>query len=474
MKIYKNFLLSGSYQLLIIILPIITAPYISRTLGVEGVGIYTFTGSVVQYFVMFATLGTATYGNREIAYNQKNKKSRSKIFWGINFLSWITATISLIAFGIFTLLNNKYQLIYFWQGFLILANMFDISWYFMGMEKFKVTVTRNFIFKIISVVCIFTFVRNSNNLSIYVAIMSLGTLIGNLSLWPYLKKEIEKPHLEDLNLKRHLKFTLVLFLPTIAVQIYLVANKTMIGVLDSIVDAGIFYQADMVIKMALSLIGAIGVVMLPRVSSMHSEGDIEGIQKTIIKCFNIVTGISVAMFFGISAIAIKFGPFFFGNSFELVGLIMMIESPIIIFISWSSVLGTQYLLPTNRMKPFTISVTLGAILNIALNLILIPYYGVIGATIATVFAEFSVTAYQYYSVRKEFPLKTLVSGTWKYFVSGLLMFVVVFSLNQKNIMTVSQLLTQVIAGGIIYLFSNILLKSDLWKMAKQIVLKKRM
>lgn len=469
MKLIKNFILNSSYQLLLIILPLITAPYISRVIGAHGVGIYAFTGANVQYFILFAVLGTATYGNREIAYHQNDKYKRSQIFWGINFLSWITAIFSFIAFFFFILLTHEYQNIYIWQSLLILASLFDISWYFMGREKFKVTVTRNFIIKILTVISIFVFVRNHNHLPIYVAIMGIGSLLGSLSLWPYLRHEINKPNLRYLNLKKHLHYTVILFIPTIATQIYLVANKSMIGLMDSVTHAGFYQQADTIVKMALSVIGTIGVVMLPRIASMHSEGNMKGIRASIVKTFNIATGISFGIFFGILGIALHFAPFFFGKSFEMVGVIMMLEAPIIIFIPMSNVFGIQYLLPLNRMRAFTLSVTFGAVLNIIINFALIPLLGVIGATVATVISEFAVTAYQYLSIRKEFSSSDLFGGLWKYFISGLLMFVVVFWMNQSFKMTIIQLILQIILGILIYTLSNILLKTQLWLMASELL-----
>lgn len=472
MRLIKNFFLNSSYQVLLIILPIITAPYISRVLGTEGVGIYSFTGANGQYFILFAVLGTATYGNREIAYHQNDKVKRSEIFWGITILSWITASISLLLFLIFIYFNKDYKNIYIWQSLLILSSLFDISWYFMGREKFSITVTRNFVFKIFTVIAIFTFVKKPSDLALYVAIMCLGGLISSLSLWPFLREEVYPPNIKKLNLKHHLRYTILLFLPTIATQIYIVANRTMIGMMDSITHAGFYQQSDTIIKLALSLVGTIGVVMMPRVANMFSKGNLDGINNSIIKTFNIALGISFGIFFGILAISLKFAPFFFGESFSMVGIIMMIESPIILFIPISNVFGTQYLLPLNRMKEFTLSVTLGAILNIIINLILIPLYGVIGATIATVISELAVTCYQYFLVRKEFKLKKLFGGIWKYLLSGIVMFIIVFVVNQQIEMNIFNLIIQIVIGACIYVLLNITLKTNLWVIASNLFFKK--
>ena len=239
--------------------------------------------------------------------------------------------------------------------------------------------------------------------------------------------------------------------------------------MDSVTHAGFYQQADTIIKMALSVIGTIGVVMLPRIASMHSEGNMKGIRASIVKTFNIATGISFGIFFGILGIALHFATFFFGKSFEMVGVIMMLEAPIIIFIPMSNVFGIQYLLPLNRMRAFTLSVTFGAVLNIIINFALIPLFGVIGATVATVISEFAVTAYQYFSIRKEFSFSDLFGGLWKYFISGLLMFAVVFWMNQSFKMTMIQLILQIVVGIPIYILSNILLKTQLWLMASDLL-----
>lgn len=469
MKIIKNFILNSSYQILAIIIPLITTPYIARVLGPKGVGINTYTGAIVQLFIVLAVLGTGNYGNREIAYLQNNKEKRSQVFWGINFLSWITASISILLFLIFVYFSPDYQSIYLWQGLAILTSMFDISWYFRGIENFKIIVIRNCIFKILSVIAIFIFVHNENDLDIYIAIMMIGNLLGSLSMWPYLRKEVFRPNFHQLYIWKHFKNVLYLFIPTFSSSIYLVADKYMIGAMDSVNNAGFFNQSDIMIRLALSLVGSIGVVMLPHVANLHSKGDFIEIRRSICKTFNIASGLSIPIFFGILAISIKFAPFFFGPSFHMVGPIMMLESPIIVFLTWSNVFGMQYLLPMNRMKPYTLSITIGAFINIGINLILIPLFGVIGATISTVFSEFVVVAYQYYVIRDEFNFYELVKGIWKYIVASFAMFIVVFWMNKTLTMTALTLSLQILTGVLIYVGLNLVLRTKLWDTVKNVM-----
>lgn len=469
MKVLKNYLLNSSYQLLVVLIPIITIPYISRVLGTSAIGVNTFTYAIVQYFVLLGSIGITTYGNREIAYHQTDKEKRSQLFWEITFLRFITIIISLLIFCIFLAFQRHNFVIYLLQGISIIAAAFDISWYFMGMENFKRTVIRNTIVSIITVISIFIFIKSPKDLPIYVVIITGSSLIGNLSLWSYLKKEIFVPKWKSLNLSKHLRPTFLLFLPQIATQIYTIANKTMIGIFDSKTATGFFSQSDSLIKITLTIVTSLGVVMLPHISNLFSKGKHEQVRKMLMKSFNLLTALAVPIMFGIMAIALNFAPFFFGSQWSDVGSLLVMEAPIIILIAWTNVLGLQYLLPMNRMRDFTGSVMAGAIVNIILNLVLIPFFALTGAMIATVLSEITVTVYQFYVLRREFNALKMIFDCWKYFLSGIIMFVFVFYLNQHLNMTLLNLFIQVMSGIVIYLLLNFLLQSQLITELKEIL-----
>lgn len=472
MKILKNYFLNSSYQLLIVILPIITIPYISRVLGPEGIGINTFTYAIIQYFILAGNIGIATYGNREIAYNQGNKEERSQLFWEISFLRFITVGFSIVLFLIFLHFQKVNATIYLLQSVALVASAFDISWYFMGIEKFSRTVGRNFLVSTLSVILIFVFVKKSSDLPLYIIIVTGSTLVGNLSLWPSLRKEIFSPNLKKIRIKHHLFPTLQLFLPQIAIQIYSVANKNMIGIFDSMTAVGYFNQSNSIILALTPFVTSLGTVMLPRVSNMFSEGNSGEAKKMLTKSFEVMTAIALPLTFGVMGISMKFAPFFFGKEFKSVGILMMIQAPVILFMAWSNVIGVQYLLPFNRLKPYTISVTIGAILNVLINLVAIPIYGAVGAMGATVVAEISVAIYQLYIVRKEFNVWKMLLESWKYLLSGVVMFIIVYILNIKLSMNMHNLMLQILVGGIIYLGMNIILKTNLYFEIRKVLCRK--
>ncbi|GFO51210.1 hypothetical protein ikelab_04850 [Lactococcus garvieae] len=471
MKVLKNYFLNSSYQLLVVILPIITIPYISRILGPEGIGINAFTYTIIQYFILAGNIGITTYGNREIAYHQGNKEKRSQLFWEIAFLRFITVGLSLSTFAVFLYLQEANLIIYLLQGIALFASAFDISWYFMGVEKFSRTVGRNFLVSILSVVCIFLFIKQPSDLPIYVMIVTGSTLIGNLSLWPYLRQEISRPT-KKMEIKRHLRPTLQLFLPQVAIQVYAVANKNMIGIFDSITAVGYFNQSNSIILAITPFVTSLGTVMLPRVSNMFASGDTKSAKAALAKSFDVMSGLATPLMFGIMGISINFAPFFFGKDFQVVGLLMMIQAPIILFMAWSNVIGVQYLLPFNRLRPFTVSVTIGAILNVLLNFILIPLYGVHGSMFATLIAEMAVAIYQLYVVRQEFDIWSMLFNSWKYFLAGFLMFGVIYYLNTHWSMNITSLLLQVVIGAIIYVVLNVVMRTNLFIEGKKLLSRK--
>ena len=167
MQVVKNFLYNVSYQLIVIILPLITVPYVSNILGAEGIGDYAFTNANMQYFVIFGMVGITLYGNRQIAYVRDNKEKLKNTFYSIYTLQVITTTISIVLYLIFTLVfnNRDYKWLCIVQGINIIAAMADISWLFMGLEQFKKTVVRNTIVKLASLASIFILDRKSTRLN---------------------------------------------------------------------------------------------------------------------------------------------------------------------------------------------------------------------------------------------------------------------------------------------------------------------
>ncbi len=228
-SIAKNYIFNLIYQMLTIVLPLITTPYLSRVLGAEAIGTYGYTLSIVTYFVLFGSLGIAMYGQREIAYVQKDKQKQSKVFWEMATIKIITLSLAAITFYATFCIHGEYAIYYKILLLELLANFLDITWYYQGIEDFGKTVVRNLVVKIISLLCIFVFVKTQADLWKYILIYTLANVLGNVTMWMYIPKLLAKISLKQLELKKHVKPILSLFIPQIAIQIYIVLDKTMIG-----------------------------------------------------------------------------------------------------------------------------------------------------------------------------------------------------------------------------------------------------
>lgn len=192
MRVIKNYLYNAGYQLLAIIVPLITSAYVSRVLRPAGVGANAFTNSIIQYFILFASMGIGYYGNRQIAYVRENRKKMARTFWEIQIVKTIMTLISYIAFLVFMLFYTR-QAEYMWaQSINLIAVAFDISWFYEGIENFKVTVLKNSLVKIVSMIAIFVFIKNPGDITLYIIVLAVSTLLGNLTLWPNIRRDLPK------------------------------------------------------------------------------------------------------------------------------------------------------------------------------------------------------------------------------------------------------------------------------------------
>lgn len=466
MKVIKNYIYNSSYQLLAIIIPLITAPYISRTLKPKGVGIYSYTNSLIQWFVILAILGIDLYGQKQIASVRENKKKLTKNFWEIQILKTILTCFSFIMLALFLNFYNNFSNYMWLQSLNIVAAWLDISWLYMGLEDFKITVIRNTIVKIVSLILIFLFIKSEQDTQLYIFITGFAIVLGNLTLWPYIHQILCKIDLKELHPFNHIKATLAYFVPQNAAQIYLIVNKNMLGLMDNTTSAGFYNNADNLVRVVLVFVTSVSTVMMPHIANEYSKGNIGNIKKYTYTSLKFVSAMSFAMSFGLASIAVKGAVFFYGSGFKEVGLALLIEPIIIIFLGYSNTLGAQYLVPTNRVNKYTESVVIGTVCNIVLNLFFIKFVGLYGAMISTVISEFIVVIYQIILLKNELSLRKMFKDNLKYLIAGIIMFIIVFSMNICMKGNAINLVIQIIVGAFAYLFLICVLQTDLFKLIK--------
>ncbi|MCI1735269.1 MAG: flippase [Bacilli bacterium] len=484
-SIGKNYILNVIYQVFLLIVPLITTPYLSRVLGVEGIGQYSFSSSIANYFALMAALGFGYYAQREIAKHQGDKESQSIIFWEIlivRFFSTLLSTLlccSLEWAGIY----KTYSLLMWWWVLYIVGTEFDVTFFFQGNEDFGKIVGRNLIAKILSIILIFCLVKNSNQVWVYLVCNIGGTIAGNLSLWFYLPKCLQKIDPSKLRPWRHFAPTLRLFLPTIATSVYTMLDKTLLGLLiqetyvvqesqlingvETIVNVtkrysdlenGYYEQSEKVVKMAMTIITALGIVMIPRNSTEFAKGNIENVKRNIYYATNFVWALGIPLMLGIAAIAPNLVPWFLGNGFKKCILLMQLFTPLILIIGFSNVFGLQYLVPTQRDGKFTIGIISGAITNLILDVILIHFYWSIGAVIATLVAETVVTSVMMIMIHKEISFKRILFQSWKYLIAGGAMFACVYVTQHYLAPTILNTFLLILEGIVVYALLVLLMR----------------
>ena len=466
-NVKKNYIFNLIYQIFLIIIPIITTPYVSRVLLSDGVGKYSFSLSIVNYFTLFAAFGFGFYAQREIAKYNGNKYEQSKVFWEMFILKCITTFVTLLIFVclIFSGLLKTYNTLLIIFSMSIVSVALDSSYMLQGNEEFKKIVSANLIVRILSILSIFIFVKNPSHVWIYTLINVAGGILSNVILWIYTSKYLVKINIKCLEIKKHFIPALKLFIPTIAASIYTLLDRTLIGLMmpNNIADSsvGFYDSAEKIVKMALTVITSLGTVMLPNNAKYYSQKDYNKVNNNIYGALRFTLCFGIPLMFGLAATSSNIVPWFFGPGYESCIKIIALLSPIVVFIGVSNVLGIQYLVPTNKEKIFTISVTIGAVINLFLNIIMIQEFGVIGAVISTVIAEFCVSLYQIIYLRKTFSIKIIIIQSVKYLISGIIMFIIVSQIAYYMASSIFNTLVLAIIGIVIYFLLLLIFKDKL-------------
>lgn len=198
----KNLGYQTVYQILNTALPLITSPYLARVLGATKLGVFSYTQSIAGYFVLLAALGTVNYGTRTIAAIKSNKTEMSKAFFEIYSFQILTSLLSILVYVAYIVLVCKENiLVALLQGFLIVGSLIDINWLFFGVENFKVTVTRNMVIRVTTVVLILLLVKSPNDLWIYTLIMSAGTVLSNAVLFYFVPRVVDVSAIKKVNVE---------------------------------------------------------------------------------------------------------------------------------------------------------------------------------------------------------------------------------------------------------------------------------
>lgn len=461
-KTLKNYLYNLSYQVLLVIAPLITAPYISHVLHPAGVGIYSYTTTIASAFALFAALGVNTYGQREIAYRQGDVKEQSIVFWELFITRIITTLIVGGCYIAFSIYYKQYTIYLLQQAFIVFATLLDISWYFQGIENFKIIAVRNIIIKILTIVLIFMLVKDEFDVGRYILINSFSIFASYGIFFLNLKKYIVTIDFKCLKIKRHLRGTIEFFIPLIATQLYSQLDKIMLGALTrSTIENGYYEQARKIVHILIMIIISINTVMYPRISNLYAQERKDEIVKLYKITFKMIAMMVVPIAIGLLFVSDNFVVWFYGDDYIPVSILLKLSGLLLIFMAIGNFVGMQYLSPTGKQNQMTVVYLISAVLNLGLNMIMIPMYQSLGAIIASIIAEVFSGLSQMWLLQKSNYKFNAFEGLWKYLCAGLVM---ALGLNRLRIINpfvyIAQTIFEVIVAAVIYFIVLVCVKEE--------------
>ncbi len=458
-SVKKNFIYNSVFQVLILLVPFVTTPYVSRVLGADNIGKYSYASAMVTYFTLLAALGSTIYGQRKIAYYRDDKEKMSCVFWNTFFFRGIMGLISLILYMIYVFFFEGVNLINIIVALSIFNVILDISWFYQGIENFKNVIICNLVVRIICLSGIFLFVKEENDTWKYVLILMLAQTVGNLSMWRTMPRYV--CFIKKINPFDGFKDILLIFLPSIAIQVYTILDKSMIGwITGSDYANGCYEQSERIARLAMTFVTSIGTVVLPRVANLFQKDNMDEAKRYVYQAFQVVWLLATPIMLGLMGVSSVFIPLFLGSGFDDAIGLLCIFSVLVLVVSLAYVAGISYLIPTKQQNVYTVAVTVAAIINFCINLLLIPKIGAFGAAIASVSAETLGTAIQiiYCIWKKQLKAKQIFAPCWKYLLSGLIMLLVVEVLKIRFSEGIVSLCVLVCAGGLSYVVILLILR----------------
>lgn len=458
-SIKKNYIYNTSLQAASLLLSLMTVPYVSRVLGAVSIGKYSFANSIVSYFVLMAIFGSSTYGSRQVSFHRDSKEELTKAFWDIFFFRLVSTALMLALYCLYLICCGKVTLL----NLILAANIanvaIDISWLFQGTEEFRQIAVRNLIVKICCTVLIFLLIKTPDDLPLYVLLLTISNIAGNLVMWLSVGRLVGRPH--NVHPFFDVKGMFEVFLPAIAIQVYTVLDKSMIGfITGSDYENGCYEQAEQIARVSLTLVTSLGLVVLPRIGNLYKNKEIERAKEYIYKSYRFVWMLAIPMTVGLAGTASVLVPVFLGEGYEGAIILLEILSLLIVVVSLAYITGLSYLIPTEQQNVYTIAVTISAIVNFFMNLVLIRHYNAVGAAVSSITAEIVGLAIQIsYCIRTgQLEFKRIFGPVWKYTIAAGIMLVVILLMKSKMTVSATSLVAIVAAGVIVYVTAAITLR----------------
>ncbi|MCI8795732.1 MAG: flippase [Dorea sp.] len=418
-----NFVFNTIKTIMVVIFPLISFPYISRVLGVDGVGKVQYCTSVIAYFVLFASLGIGTYSIREGVKARSDQKAFSKFLKEIFTINMITTAaaysilILLFAAGFF---QGKRDIM-FVCSFSILGTTLSIDWLYQLMERYVYISIRTIILQMAALFMMFYFVRNEEDVLIYAVITVFASkgycFLNFFQAWKYFdfKTRIR------LELKKHIRPILIIFGATLSVSIYMNMDVVMLGMFCGDYQVGIYSAAVKVNVVVKNILTSISAVLMPRLIAYLAKGEHKKYKELFKQGVSLNLFFSVPSAIGLAILSRQIILLFSGRDFlpgVLTGQILAVR---LVFSALDNIFYNQVLIPNGREREACIGTIAGAVANLILNAVLIPMFQAEGAAVATVISEGVVFFYFVKFTKNIISLRMIFEGTGCYIIAAVIM-----------------------------------------------------
>ena len=472
-----NVIFNGINTVVNIILPLFTFPYAARVLLPEGIGSVNFLSAIINYIILFTSLGIPLYAVKEVARCRDDRIERNKTTLEILCLSiglCLTGYIAVWAMAAFVPVIHRQSALFYVLSLSILFNALGVNWFYQGVEDFKYITIRSVVFKLLMAASLFIFVRNQDDLLIY-AVISVGMTVGNnLINFIRLRKfmDFSSIRFSNLQILRHLRPALKIFMLNLITSLYVQLNSIMLGFISNEDEVAYFTGGTKISHIGLTVITSIGAVLLPRCSNLIKKGDWTGFRSVINNSVRFTVALSLPMMVGLMILAHPIIMLFCGPDYEPAVMVLFLNAPVILLIGLTNVIGIQILYPMNKVNLVIWSVSGGALINLILNVVLIPGYGAAGAAVATLMAEFAVLCLQLALGRRYIPFRYRNILPWSYVVGSVIMGGAVYALLQVVDGSFVEVLAGILVGILVYAVWLLIMRDKLVLEMKDFLLKK--
>lgn len=459
-KISINIFYNILNQIVSFIVPLILSPYVARVLSAELIGDYSYALANSSYFVLIEALGFSLYGMLKVSANRADKNYISTLFKEIMIAKFFLMVICIIVYTIsFVWTSSDNKILCAIMIMNIISTGIDSTWFLMGMEDFKTTALRNIAVRLVNVFLIIILVKSEKDFLIYAIIMQLSNVISYIVVFPTVKKYIISSKVSFKNILKHTIKSLIYFVPGIVNTIFTSADKTVLGAFANSYEVGVYEQASKICSLCGSVINSISNVVMPRVTYLNHNASNEKSKRFMFKTLHYASIVAIAVTVGIICISDEFVPLFFGLGYEKSAVLLKILAFNVLMSILANYIGQQCLISNGKQNQYNIAISVGALLNVILNLFMVERFQSVGVSVASVVSSGVLFWVVLVFSREIISLKNIIQMDWKAIISAIIMLVTIYWLNFDDLFIT--LVVKIVVGAAVYIAILAILREEI-------------